>query len=89
LQICRDPCPPRWQQHNNNNNNKKKKKKNFWGREREREERNGEVVRDTTFWGGVRKKETIFPVLKAPRQCPLVLLVDAAHMIGIRLFFFM
>jgi hypothetical protein len=56
------------------------------GREREREERNGEVVRDTTFWGGVRKKETISPVLKVSRQCPLVLLVEAAHIIGIRFF---
>jgi hypothetical protein len=55
-------------------------------REREREERNGEVVRDTRFWGGVRKKETIFPVLKVPRQCPLVLLVEGAHMVGIRFF---
>jgi hypothetical protein len=36
--------------------------------------------------GGVRKKETIFPVLKVPRQCPLVLLVEAAHMVGIRFF---
>jgi hypothetical protein len=43
-------------------------------------------VRDTRFWGGVRKKETIFPVLKVPRQCPLVLLVEAAHTIGIRFF---
>jgi hypothetical protein len=42
------------------------------------------------IWGGgdgVRKKETIFPVLKVPRQCPLVLLVEAAHMIGIRIFY--
>jgi hypothetical protein len=47
-----------------------------------REERSGKVVRDTTF--RVRKKESIFPVLKVPRQCPLVLLVEAAHLIGIR-----
>jgi hypothetical protein len=33
--------------------------------------------------GGVGKKESIFPVLKVPRQCPLVFLVEAAHMIGI------
>jgi hypothetical protein len=38
------------------------------------------------YIGGVRKKETIFPVLKVPRQCPLVLLVEAAHIIGIRFF---
>jgi hypothetical protein len=44
----------------------------------------GSSERVTTFWGGVRKKENIFPVLKVPRQCPLVLLVKAAHMIGIR-----
>jgi hypothetical protein len=36
--------------------------------------------------GGVREKETIFPVLKVPRQCPLVLLIETAHMIGIRFF---
>jgi hypothetical protein len=54
-------------------------------RERERRRKKWEVVRDTTFEGwGVRKKESIFPVLKVPRQCPLVLLVEAAHMIGIR-----
>jgi hypothetical protein len=58
--------------------------------EREREEeRNREVARDTTIGrGGVRKKESVFPVLKVPRQCPLVLLVEAAHIIGIRLFIF-
>jgi hypothetical protein len=33
----------------------------------------GEVVRDTTLGGGGH--ETISPVLKVPRQCPLVLLV--------------
>jgi hypothetical protein len=52
---------------------------------REREERSGEVVKDTTF--RVRKKEFIFPILKVPRQCPLVLLVEAAHFIGIRFLF--
>jgi hypothetical protein len=36
--------------------------------------------------GGVRKKETIFPVLKVHRQSPLVLLVKAAHMNGISFF---
>jgi hypothetical protein len=45
-------------------------------------------VRDTTFGGGARKKEFIFPVLKVPRQCPLVLLVEAAHLIGIRFYLF-
>jgi hypothetical protein len=43
-------------------------------------------VKDTTF--RVRKKESIFPVLKVPRQCPLVHLVEAAHFIGIRFYFF-
>jgi hypothetical protein len=53
-------------------------------REREREMR--EVVRDTTF--RVRKTESIFPVLKIPRQCPLVLLVEASNIIGIRFYLF-
>jgi hypothetical protein len=38
------------------------------------------------IWEGVRKKESIFPVLKVPRQYPLVLLVEAAHIIGTRFF---
>jgi hypothetical protein len=48
-------------------------------KEKERE-RGGEVMKDTTF--RVRKKESIFPVQKVPRQCPLVLLVEAAHFVG-------
>jgi hypothetical protein len=40
------------------------------------------------IFGGVRKKESIFPVMKVPRQCPLVLPVEAAHIIGIRFFIF-
>jgi hypothetical protein len=32
------------------------------------------------IWGG---GETISPVLKVPRQCPLVLLIEVNHMIGI------
>jgi hypothetical protein len=48
--------------------------------------RSGEVVKNTTF--RVRKKESIFPVLKVSRQCPLVLLVDAAHFMGIRFYLF-
>jgi hypothetical protein len=52
-----------------------KKKKKWGGSERH------------YIWGGeARKKETIFPVLKVPRQWPLVLLVEAAHVIGIRFF---
>jgi hypothetical protein len=43
-------------------------------------------VRYTTFGGGWSKKEGIFAVLKVPRQCPLVLLVKAALMAGIRFF---
>jgi hypothetical protein len=42
-------------------------------REEEKEKEVGEVVRDTTLRG--RGHETISPVLKVPRQCPLVLLV--------------
>jgi hypothetical protein len=41
-------------------------------------------------WGGSEwegGQETVSPVLKAPRQCPLVLLVEVMHMIGIVLFF--
>jgi hypothetical protein len=44
---------------------------------RRNKERSGEVLRNTTL-GGVRKKESIFPVLKIPRQCPLVLLVNGS-----------
>jgi hypothetical protein len=42
-------------------------------------------VRDTTF-GGIREKESIFPDFKVPRQCPLVLPEEAAHIIGITCF---
>jgi hypothetical protein len=41
----------------------------------------GVVVRDTTFREGCQ--ETISPVPKVPRQCPLVLLKEVMHMIGI------
>jgi hypothetical protein len=41
-------------------------------------------MRDTTF--GVGEYENIFPILKVPRQCPLVLLVEATHMIGINFY---
>jgi hypothetical protein len=43
-------------------------------RERERELGRRGVLRDTKMVG---VKETIFSVLKVPRQCPLVLLVGA------------
>jgi hypothetical protein len=43
----------------------------------------GVIVRDTTFGGG---QETICPVWKVPRQCPLVLLVWATCIIGIIFF---
>jgi hypothetical protein len=49
-------------------------------------ERSGKVVRDTTF--RVRERESIYPDEKAPRQCPLVLLVEATHLIGIRFYLF-
>jgi hypothetical protein len=51
-----------------------------------REREMGEVVRDTTTFRA-RKKKSIFPVLKVPRQCPLVLLVEEMHIIGIRFFY--
>jgi hypothetical protein len=51
----------------------KAKKKKQRERERERERKFGVVMRDTTLGGG--GQETISPVLKVPRQCPLVLLV--------------
>jgi hypothetical protein len=43
-------------------------------REKRREEKVGEVVRNTTFGG----QEILFlsPVLEVPRQCPLILLVE-------------
>jgi hypothetical protein len=44
-------------------------------RERERRDKVREVARETIFKG--EEKETFFsPVLKVPRQCPLVLLVE-------------
>jgi hypothetical protein len=53
----------------------------LWEEERESEEReSGEVVRDTKFGEG---QESIFPILKVPRQCQLVLLVEVMRMIGI------
>jgi hypothetical protein len=39
-------------------------------------------VRDTTFG----RQGNISPVLKVPRQCPLVLLVEAMRMTGIHFF---
>jgi hypothetical protein len=33
-----------------------------------------------------RGQEIISPVLKVPRQCPLVLLVEVMHMIGINFY---
>jgi hypothetical protein len=37
------------------------------------------------IWGG-GGQETISPVLKIPRQCQFVLLVDVTHMIRINIF---
>jgi hypothetical protein len=51
-------------------------------RERERERESCMVERDIIFVG----QEIISPVLKVPRQCPLVLLVEVIHMIGINFF---
>jgi hypothetical protein len=43
-------------------------------------------VKDT-FEGGGGAQETLCPVLKVPRQCPLVLLLEVPHMIGINLLY--
>jgi hypothetical protein len=39
-----------------------------------------EVLRYIKFGGG---EETIFPILKVPRQCSLILMVKVMHMIRI------
>jgi hypothetical protein len=52
-------------------------------RREEKRREGGEVMRDTTFEGG---QETISAVLKVPRQCSLVLLVQVTHMIGINFY---
>jgi hypothetical protein len=53
-------------------------------RERERIRKKwGSSERHYIWGGGVRKKESIFPVWKVPRQCPLVLLVEASYIIRI------
>jgi hypothetical protein len=51
-------------------------------RVREREKGKWVVVTDTT------PQETVSPVLKVPRQYPLVLLVYVAHMIGFFIIFY-
>jgi hypothetical protein len=56
------------------------KQSKIYYRERRGEKESGEVVRDTTLGRG---QEIVSPVLKVSRQCPLVLLVDVMHMIGI------
>jgi hypothetical protein len=58
----------------------------FFERERDRRKKWGSSERYYTWGGGggIRKKESIFSGLKVPRQCPLVLLVEAVHIIGIR-----
>jgi hypothetical protein len=61
-------------------------------REREREEeRKKERKKERKWLGSVRhytggEEEIIFPVLKVPRQCPLVLLVEVLHMIPINFY---
>jgi hypothetical protein len=49
------------------------------------EKETGDTVGDTTL-GGRGEQKTIFPVLKVPRQCPLVLLVEIMHMFGINFY---
>jgi hypothetical protein len=44
----------------------------------------GETVETLHLGGG--GQGTIFPVLKVPRQCPLVRLVEAMHMVGINFY---
>jgi hypothetical protein len=53
-------------------------------RKRERRKKWGSSETHYIWCGGIRKKESIFTVLKVPRQCPLVLLVEAVYMIGTR-----
>jgi hypothetical protein len=55
--------------------------KNF-REKRERERENGEILRDITFGG---EQETVSQVLKVPRQCSLVLLLEVIRMIGINI----
>jgi hypothetical protein len=55
---------------------------------RKRERSGGSSERHYIWGEKERKKESIFPVLKVPRQCPLVLLAEAAHFIGIRFYLF-
>jgi hypothetical protein len=43
------------------------------------EKESGKIVREY-IWG--REQETLSPVTKVPKQCPLVLLVEMMHMIG-------
>jgi hypothetical protein len=47
-----------------------------WGMDTERDRRE-------TNWGFVVGQETICQGLKVPRQCPLVLLVEVMHVVGI------
>jgi hypothetical protein len=53
----------------------------YWFTNRDREGKWGDSERHYIWKGG--RQETIFPVLKVPRQCSLVLLIEVMHMIGI------
>jgi hypothetical protein len=59
--------------------------KNYSKERKRKQKANGEVMRDNTF-GGVGEQETTSPVLKVPWQCPLVLLVELMHMMGIHFY---
>jgi hypothetical protein len=52
--------------------------------ERERGERKWGGSERHYIWGA--GQETIYPILKVPRQCPLILLVEVMHMMGINFF---
>jgi hypothetical protein len=62
---------------------KRREEKRREEKRREEKRREEKVVRDTTLG---REQQIISPVLKAPRQCTLVLLVEEMHTIGIKFY---
>jgi hypothetical protein len=57
----------------------------FLPERREREKRKRGVSERNCVWG--REQEAASPVFKVPRQCPLFLLLQVMHMIGIDVFY--
>jgi hypothetical protein len=55
-------------------------------RERDREVRKWGGSERHYIWGEGQETTRITPVLKVPRQCPFVLLVEVMRMIGINFF---